>query len=322
MSVDVSVVIVNWNSVDYLRSCLATLFARTRAAVVIVVIDSGSLDGCDRMLAEHYPQVKFIQSLDNLGFAKANNRAVDECTGEYVLFLNPDTELVGPAIDTLFRAMQGLPECGAAGGMLLNSDGSIQSSSIQAMPTILNKLLDFDFLKQRWPRAKLWGMAPLFQEMVEPREVEAISGAALMVKRRTLEQVGRFSEDYFMYAEDVDLCQKLRLAGYHNYYVPQARLIHHGGSSSKGSSSTFAAVMMPEATRRFLRKTRGNQYALCYRLSMCAAAVGRLSALALASVVYLRGSQNASVKAAQRKWLAVLRWSVGRDQLIKKYYLT
>jgi GT2 family glycosyltransferase len=320
---DVSVVIVNWNSRDYLKSCLASLFAQTKSVdLEVVVIDSASFDGCEPMLREHYPQVRFIQSVDNLGFAKANNRAFMETTGDCVLFLNPDTELVGPAIDTLFALLNSLPGCGAVGGKLLNSDGTIQSSSIQAMPTILNKLLDSDFLRTKWPRSSLWGMAPLYDGATGAREAEAISGACLMLKRRVFEEVGRFSGDYFMYAEDVDLCHKIRQACYKNYYVPEATVIHHGGSSSRESASTFSAVMMPEATLRFLRKTRGDGYALCYRVGMCASALGRLIALALAVPFCVRGRRNAPWRASCRKWLAVLRWSLRRDELVKKYYPT
>jgi N-acetylglucosaminyl-diphospho-decaprenol L-rhamnosyltransferase len=322
MAIDLSVIIVNWNSKDYLRSCLTSVFAHTSLSLEVVVIDSGSFDGCEQMLREHHSQVRFIESADNLGFAKANNRAFIESTGDCVLFLNPDTELSGPAIDTLFARLNSLPNCGAVGGKLLNSDGTIQYSSIQAMPTILNRLLDCDSLKTRWPRSSLWGMAPLYESAKAAVEVEAISGACVMLKRSVFEEVGRFSEDYFMYAEDVDLSHKVRMAGYQNYYVPEATLIHHGGSSSKESANTFTAVMMPEATLRFLRKTRGAEYALCYRVVMCASALGRLIALGLAVTFGVGGCRNPSEAASFRKWLAVLRWSLSRDELVKKYYPT
>lgn len=320
MSGSLSIVIVNWNSRDYLKTCLASLFVQTEMDIEVVVIDSGSFDGCELMLREHYPQVRFIQSMENLGFAKANNRAFRESTGDCVLFLNPDTEVVGPAVDSLFFRLNSSPAYGAVGAKLLNSDGSVQSSSIQATPTILNKLLDWDVLKTTWPRSSLWGMAPLYDG--ETGAVEAISGACLMVKRRVFEEVGGFSEDYFMYAEDVDLAYKIRTAGYQNVYVPEATVTHHGGSSSSGSASTFAAVMMPEATWRFLRKTRGHRYALGYRIGMCASALGRLTALGLVLPVCLNGHRSGWWKAAIRKWLAVLRWSVHQNELVKKYYPT
>jgi N-acetylglucosaminyl-diphospho-decaprenol L-rhamnosyltransferase len=141
-----------------------------------------------------------------------------------------------------------------------------------------------------------------------------------MVKRAVFEQVGLFSEDYFMYAEDVDLGYKIRLAGHETRYVPDAIVLHHGGSSSKAAVSTFTAVMMPEATLRFLTKSRGATYASAYRFCMGVAAIGRLLALAIAAPFYLRGRQYVTWSASTRKWLAVLRWSVRRDGLVSKYY--
>jgi len=321
MGIDLSIVIVNWHSKAYLKACLQSVFTQTHGlSLEVLVIDSASFDGCDRMLAECYPDVRFIQSDVNLGFAKANNRAYDESSGDCVLFLNPDTEVMGPAINVLHSALQTRPHAGIVGGTLLNTDRTLQSSCVLAVPTILNRLVDSDLLKARWPRSALWGMAPLYEGAPDAREVEAISGACLMVKRRVFDEVGKFSEDYFMYAEDVDLSHKVRSVGYQNYYVPDATIIHHGGSSSKESVSTFAAVMMPEATLRFFRKTRGSGYALLYRLGMCASAVGRLIALGFAVPVSLRNGRNAAWSASCLKWIAVLRWALSRHALVEKYY--
>jgi GT2 family glycosyltransferase len=315
-------VIVNWHSREDLKRCIASVFQQTRSIdPEIVVIDCASFDGCEAMLGEHYPQVRFIQSLDNVGFAKANNRAFMESSGDCVLFLNPDTEVIGAAVDTLFAMVNSLPDCGTVGGKLLNSDGTIQSSSIQATPTILNKVLDSDFLRNRWRGSSLWGATALYDGTSDAREVEVISGACVMMKRDVFEKVGRFSEDYFMYAEDVDLSHKTRAAGYRNYYVPSATVIHHGGSSSAQSVSTFAAVMMPEATRRFFRKTRGNGYAQSYRLCMCLAALGRLLLLTLAAPIWARAERRTAWSASLRKWQAMFWWSLGRHELVRRYYI-
>jgi GT2 family glycosyltransferase len=318
---DLSIIIVNWNSRVFLQKCLASILTHTRGIELeIIVIDSASFDGSDRMLREHYPQVRFIQSAGNVGFAAANNRAFQQAAGESVLFLNPDTEVVGPAIATLYGALNSLPNCGIVGSKLLNSDGTVQSSCIQSMPTILNQLLDSELLRTKWPTSGLWGMAPLYDPGTDPREVEAISGACLMILRSTFEQVGRFSEDYFMYAEDIDLSYKVRNAGYTNYFVPEATVIHHGGSSSQKAESRFSIVMMREANWRFLRKTRGGAYGLGYKLAMCVTALGRLLLLGLAVPFQTSGRRNASTDPSFRKWLAVLRWGLNRDDLVKQYY--
>jgi GT2 family glycosyltransferase len=318
---DLSIIIVNWNSKDYLEQCLRSIFAETRAlAFEVVVIDSASFDGCDRMLRESFPQVRFIQSTTNDGFARSNNRAARESTGDYLLFLNPDTELVGPAIETLFANLKALPNAGIGGVRLLNSDRTIQSSCIQALPTLLNKALDSEFLRRLAPRSRLWGVAPLFADGDRPWEVEAVSGACLMVSRSAFDEVGGFSEDYFMYAEDIDLSYKIRRARYTNYFVPGATVIHHGGSSSQQAESRFAAVMMPEATWRFFRKTEGVLYGMAFRCAMGASAIGRLMLLALMWCVSRTKEARRSYGMSWRKWVAVLRWSVHQDGLVKRYY--
>ena len=318
---DLSIVIVNWNSRDDLKKSLASIVRDTRdLEYEIVVIDSGSHDGCDRMLRQHFPHVRFIQSAENLGFAKANNRAFRTTTGRCVLFLNPDTEAVGAAVTVLYAGLQSLPDAGVVGCKLLNSDGTIQSSCIRAIPTILNRMLDSNVLRRRWPKSRLWGTAALYEEGLESREVEAVSGACLMMRRDRFIEVGGFSEDYFMYAEDIDLWYKSRQRGFKNYYVPQATVIHHGGNSSQHASSSFSAVMIPEASWRFLRKTRGVGYGFCYRLGMCASALGRLLIVGLASPFWILGRRRAAWKATGDEWCAVLWWTLKRDGIVKRYY--
>jgi N-acetylglucosaminyl-diphospho-decaprenol L-rhamnosyltransferase len=320
--IDVSVVIVNWHSRDFLTRCIESIRMHTRLVrYEIVVIDSGSFDGCGEMLCERYPEVRFVQSASNLGFAQANNRAFQETIGASVLFLNPDTELVNPALDVMHDTLQSLHDAGIVGCRLLNADGSVQTSCIQSIPTIANQLLDSEFLRSRWPRSSLWGMAALAlaSPRPEPVPVEAISGACLMIARTTFEAVGRFSEDYFMYAEDMDLCHKVSRSGWVNYYVPAATVTHFGGASSEQSPSTFSAVMLPEAIWRFLRKTRGGRYAAGYRLAMLVSAVGRLFLLGAARLArpHVVASRHA---ASRRRWLAVLRWSLRCEPVVKRYY--
>jgi N-acetylglucosaminyl-diphospho-decaprenol L-rhamnosyltransferase len=321
--VDVSIVIVNWNSCDYLRKCLATISQYTKSvSFEVIVIDSGSFDGCDEMLRRFYPDVHCIQSRDNLGFARANNRAVRESRGSSILFLNPDTELVSPAVDVMQRILRTADRPGVIGARLLNSDGSLQTSCVQPIPTILSKVLDIDILRARCPRAKLWGAMALYENSREPREVSAVSGACCMIDRDVLDSVGGLSEDYFMYAEDIDLAYKLRRAGYRNYYAPTAVVTHHGGSSSDQMTSAFASVMMPEATWRFFRKTRGLSYAQAFRIAMTvSAAVRLLLLLVVAPLASIRGKRKRWA-ATSAKWHCVLKWALKRDSVSRQYYST
>lgn len=313
---DLSIIIVNWNSREYLQKCIASILAWTNNAnYEIVVIDGGSFDGCDEMLRRHYPQVRFIQSQKNIGFAKANNTAFRESRGRYILFLNPDTELINPVVNILFDYIQKAPNAGAIGCKLLNADKTVQTSCLQAFPTILNQFLDSELLRALWPRSPLWGNAPLFGVQIRPEEVEAISGACIMVKRSLFEKVGLFSEDYFMYAEDLDLCYKIRQAGYTNYYIPDATVIHFGGGSTEKSPSDFSVVMMHESVWRWMRKTGGNVYGLAYRVSTLISAIGRLVLLMTLFPLHFIRRDGESWNGSFRKWKAILTWSLGLKDL-------
>jgi GT2 family glycosyltransferase len=295
------------------RRCIASIRRQIDSLVYeIIVVDNASFDGCERVLRLNYPEAIYLQSPENVGFAKANNIGFSVSRGANLLFLNPDTEIVGPAIVRLYAALQRLPRAGAVGGTLLNGDGTLQTSCIQSFPTIINQVLAANVLLDLCPKSRLWGTAPLYRTNILADEVEVISGACLMVRRDLFDQIGRFSEDYFMYAEDLDICYKIRRAGWKNYYVPEATVIHFGGGSSKQASGNFSNVMMRESIWRFLRKTRGLYYGSCYRWAMLFSSICRLGLLCfLLPIQALRGRQCTSL-ASLRKWLAILSWSARR----------
>jgi len=318
---ELSVVIVNWNSKEYLRNCIDSIITTTNnIEFEIVVIDSGSLDGSGEMLRECYPQVRFIQSENNLGFAKANNVAFNVASGRKILFLNPDTEIEGHAVETLNHCLDSMSNAGIVGAKLLNSDRSVQTSCIQAFPTILNQFLDSDVLRNIYPRAGMWGTGPLLTEGNAPEEVDAVSGACLMVKRSVFESIGMFSTDYFMYSEDVDLCLKVRKVGLHTYYIPSAVVVHHGGaSSSQISVNTFSAVMMLESRWRFFRKTRSLWYSRLYRLAMFGTSVVRIGLVLFVWPVLGLCGKESQVEHVLKKWMARLRWTLGGERWVKNY---
>jgi N-acetylglucosaminyl-diphospho-decaprenol L-rhamnosyltransferase len=309
---DLSIIIVNWNSKDYLSRCIASILKNTSGiSYEIVVIDSGSFDSCGEMLQKYFPSVRFIQSDANLGFARANNRAVQDSDGECILFLNPDTELIESAINTMYHQLNTLPDAGIIGAKLLNSDGTIQTSCIQPIPTILNQLIDSEFLRARWPKSVLWGMAPLYETATTPQEVEVISGACLMLKRSVFELSGGFCEDYFMYGEDIELSYRVRSGGFKNYYVPEAMVTHFGGTSTaKQPASQSSVIMMRESVWRFLKKTRGRVYGTGYRMGMFVSAIGRMMFLAVILLMKVKDRDSSGFKISFNKWWRIMLWSL------------
>jgi hypothetical protein len=310
---DLSIIYVNWNSLDYLRQSIASVYAHTQGlAFEIIVVDNASPEGGIDELHREFPDIIIIKSPNNLGFAGANNLGFRHSAGEYVLLFNPDTKLIAPSINILFEHIRTLPDAGIVGCKLLNTDLSIQLSSIQKFPTILNQVVDAEYLRLRWPHSPLWGIAPLFADDVKLLKVEVIPGACMLLRREVFAKVGMFSEDYFMYAEDIDLNYKLQRAGFTNYYVGETAIVHHGGkSSSQHRVSHWATIMKYRAMVCYFRKTRGRFYEALYRLAIGAAALGRLSLLALLFPLGNAVWDRDSLRFSAAKWKAVLKWALG-----------
>ena len=313
-----SIIFVNWNSTDYLRECIASIYEYTRnISFEIIIVDNASAVQDFDHLAEYLPVVTIIKSSRNLGFAKANNLGFKHSSGNCVLFLNPDTKLIAPAIDVMLDRLEKLPNVGIVGCKLLNSDFSLQTSCIQRFPTILNQLLDIEYLRLRSPNSRLWGIGPLFSNNASPTPVEVISGACMMLKRQVFEKVGMFGEDYFMYAEDLDLCYKVARAGLSNYYIGEASMIHHGGKSSgKRKVDQWATMMKFTAVQHFCVKTRGRAYGFMYKVVMGCSALGRLLLIALVSAIPGIWWDKGDLVAVSSKWKAVLKWALGLDKAV------
>ena len=318
--IELSIIIVNWNSKNYLRGCLESVLTQTRGVEFeIIVVDSGSFDGSDEMLRQRYPQVRFLQSEQNVGFACANNMGAQIARGSVFLFINPDTEVRDDAIQQLYFALARMSDAGILGPKLLNTDGSLQASCVQAMPTILNQLIDIEILRRWFPRRRIWTSAATFEGSTDPVPVDALSGACMMTRKEVFDRAGGFSAEYFMYAEDLDLSWKMSRAGYRNYYIPSARIVHHGGGSSQHGRSHFSEVMVPESVSRLLRKTHGDFYSLGYRITLSAAALVRLMLIAVSFPVGFLVGKTERWNIVFWKWVAILRWGLGMEKWVKSY---
>jgi N-acetylglucosaminyl-diphospho-decaprenol L-rhamnosyltransferase len=310
-----SIIIVNWNSKEFLRKCLASLYANARGSSwEVLVVDNASFDGCGEMISREFPGVRFLQSQENMGFAKANNLGVAHSKGCNLLFLNPDTEVIGPAIQTMLSALESSEDAGIIGCTLLCSDLSIDGDSPQAFPSILNQAFDLSVLRAWFPRLALWGNRVLFENRGGAASVDVLSGACLMIKRSVFEAVGQFSTRYFMYSEDVDLCYKVKRAGWKNYFTGAAQVIHRGGKSSKSQTEHhFAAVKTRESLALYMRDTHGRFYASAYQASTALVAMLRLLILSGIFALTLGQFRRHRLLQAFGKWITIFRWAVGLD---------
>jgi GT2 family glycosyltransferase len=310
---DLSIVIVNWNSAELVKKCLASIYENIGGIDhEIIVIDNGSFDACGNMVKEQYPAVLFLQSHNNQGFAKANNLGAAGARGDALLFLNPDTEVVGNAVSQMLSVLKTLPQAGIVGCKLLNTDLTVQTSCVQPFPTILNQALDLTIMQRLFPAVSLWRTSASFNNAEDPVEVQAISGACMMVKSAAFRDVNGFSPEYFMYTEDIDLCFKAQQAGYKNYYINTASVIHHGGGSSfHRQENSYANVQMRASIAKFLKKTRGDLYASMYRSTMFLAGVVRLIAASLLLLPCIVTGQYVRCKAVLLKWASITLWAIG-----------
>jgi len=316
---ELSVIIVNWNSKDFVRQCLASLVAHGRdVSLEVIVVDSGSFDGCGEMLTREFPAVKFIQSGKNIGFARANNLGALSAGGQYLWFLNPDTELKENCVRILMGKLAVLPQAGAIGCKLLNSDRSLQASCVQAFPTVFNQVINSEYLRRRFPYWKIWGNAILRANPPRTEQVEVLSGACIMARREVFNAVGGFTEQYFMYGEDADLCFKIARAGHAVYYTPETSIVHYGGGCSRQAQNNFSNVMMRESVYRFLKLNHGLSRAAAYRAAMAVSSVIRLPLIFLRLPV----SSNRVVRhgtGSLQKWFSILRWGLGLESWVQTY---
>ncbi len=266
-----SIIIVNWNTREDLLRCLASVTANPPACPFeVLVFDNASTDGSAEAVATEYPQVCLEVSPENLGFARPNNRAAARAQGRFWLLLNPDTVVHPGALDALVGYLTSQPQVAGVGPRLINPDGSLQPS-IERLPTPYSewwRLLHLDRLYpvSKYPRSALASL--------RPQRVEVLSGACLLLRREAVETAGLFDEDYFIYSEEIDLCDRLHQQGWELHWVPEAVVTHLGGQSTR----QVADQMFLELYRnkvRFFRKRRGQLSAWLYKLVLLQAALIR-----------------------------------------------
>lgn len=231
---DISVVIVSFNTRDLLRECVATLEREAAdLAHETIVVDNGSRDGSADMIAAGFPDVRLIRSPVNLGFGAANNRAFGQTRGRYIVLLNSDAFVRFHALHRAVAHMDATPRAAVGGGRLVGRDGSWRASA-RMFPSLLNDLLTISGLAAKYRRSRFLGRPDrTWADPDEPAAVDWVPGAFTIIRRNMLEQLGYFDERFFLYYEEVDLCRRIKAAGYEVWYWPDVVVMHLGGQSAR-----------------------------------------------------------------------------------------
>lgn len=259
---DLSIIIVNWNTLELLRDVLASTFENVAGITVeVIVIDNASTDGSGDMVAAEFPQTILICNPENRGFAAANNQGFAIAKGRHILLLNSDTIVLGPVLGASVHYLDDHPLVGAMGCRVLNPDRSMQRTC-SMWPSLLNLvLLTSGLWKLRWPRFLGRYQMMDWQRDTE-RPVESISGCYLMVRREVLEEVGSLDEDFFFFGEETDWCRRMRDVGWKLMFAPVGEIVHYG-SASAHKLNHRRDLMLTDATVRLHRKHSGNLAAGC-----------------------------------------------------------
>ncbi|MBW2338970.1 MAG: glycosyltransferase family 2 protein [Deltaproteobacteria bacterium] len=209
---DLSVIVVNYNTADFLVRCLNSIASQTQIDSEVIVVDNASQDNSLDLIRNNFPWVIVIANERNLGFARANNLALKTCRADYVYFLNPDTEVMGRCFRNMIDFMDQRPEVGLAGTRIVNPDGSPQSS-----------------IEKRYPGEKY-----AKQELRDLKgNIAWVMGASMIARRGIVEDLGGFDEDFFLYGEEQDLCLRIRKAGWTIEYINESAVVHWGGQSER-----------------------------------------------------------------------------------------
>jgi N-acetylglucosaminyl-diphospho-decaprenol L-rhamnosyltransferase len=278
--VDLSALIVNWNTRDLLRRCLLSLRETSRRlaeegrTLETIVVDNASADGSAAMVAAEFPEVRLIANAENRNYAAGSNQALEVAQGDFLLLLNPDTELPAGAARALLRFLEERPAAAAVAPALVHPDGRVQIS-VRGFPAPAALVGELTGLGRLFPRSRWGSYRPAHPDEGEPALVDQPMTSCLLLRRAALAAVGGFDEQFPLFFNDVDLCYRLRAAGWEIWYDPRVRVLHQGGASTR--------QVRPEAIRLSHRGLL-DFYRKHYRAHM-----GRLGYAAAASAIVAAG---------------------------------
>ena len=256
----ISIIIVNYNAKELLDSCLQFVIDAARNInSEIIVVDNASTDESSSFFKNKFNEVEFIWNNENIGFSKANNLALKKVTGDYILFLNPDTVIPEDCLEKCIQFFGLHSDCGALGVKMLNEKGTFLKESKRGFPTPLVSFYKMIGLCKLFPRSKKF--AKYYEGHLnenETNKVEVLSGAFMMLSKSALSKVSGFDERFFMYGEDIDLSHRISQAGFNNYYFAETSIIHYKGKSTNKKDSSYTKYFYG-SMKLFAEKYYGNK---------------------------------------------------------------
>ncbi len=258
---DLSIIIVNYNVREFLDNALVSISKAARdLRHEIFVVDNASDDGSVELVRSKFPTVKLIVNDSNLGFARANNIALQKAKGKYLLLINPDTIVQENTFRVMVDFFEKNPDVGMAGCKILNPNGTLQSACRRSFPTPLIAFTKIVGLSALFPNSRIFSRYNLtYLNPEETYEVDAISGSFMMLRRQVLETVGGLDEEFFMYGEDLDWCYRVQKAGWKVFYVHSTQIIHYKGESTKRSDLDEIRILN-QAMHMFVKKHLSNSW--------------------------------------------------------------
>ncbi len=266
-TIDISVVIVNYKVKEYIANLLNSLYkAQQNLSLEIFVVDNASGDGSREFLTERFPNIFFIQNDENLGFGKANNLAINQASGKYILIINPDTLVSEDTLTKMVSHMEKHPNCGAAGCKILNPDGTFAPESRRTVPSIWSSSAKLLGLSSLFPKSRLFGAYYMsWLDENEPARIPVLSGAFMFWRAEVLKSLQGFDERFFMYGEDIDLCYRIQKTEYHIDYVPATSIIHYKGESTQKDNLKYIKLFN-KAMYQFYDKHYNTAYSSIFRV--------------------------------------------------------
>ncbi len=252
--VDVSIIIVNWNTRQITCECLKSVYEQTKElSFEVIVVENGSSDSSVEMVKNEYPRVILIENQENRGFAAANNQGMAIAKGKYVLLLNSDTLILDDAIRKAVSFADDHPKAAVVGCRILNADMTMQQSCFM-FPSLLNMVLSSSYLYKLFPRSKFFGRERMsWWDRRDEREVDVVTGCFMLIRREAIEAIGMMDEQFFMYAEETDWCYRFKQAGWRILFTPEVEIVHLGGQSSQQVRNEML-IQVAVSILQFMRK--------------------------------------------------------------------